>query len=660
MASPTAKAYAVSVVAARAYPFKWVAISGIALVAVAGAVGGWLYFAHKAHALSATDTVVLADFTNKTGDAVFDDTLKQGLSVQLAQSPFFNILSDQKVQDTLNLMGRSLGERLTPELARDLCQRAGSKAYLSGSIAGLGSQYVIGLKAVNCHTGDSLAQEQVTADSKEHVLTALDAVATKLRGKVGESLSTIQKYDTPIEEATTSSLEALKAYSAARHTLDENGNAFTAIPFFKHAIELDPDFAAAYAALGTCYTNVGDSEVAAEMWKKAYELRNRVSEREKLSIAAHYQFEVTRNLEKAAEAFELWIQVYPRDDIAISDLGLVHALLGQYEKAVVELRQATALDPTAADNYGNLAYAYAALNRMDDARSTIEQARARNIDGPVLHAWHYILAFFKRDSARMAEDIAWATGKPGMNEIFLGLEASTAAYSGRLAKARELTRRATVSAQRNQDKAGAASYQAAESLYEALFGNAVEARKSAAVALVLYAGRDVQSVAAMASAFAGDTAHAEVLGADLGKRFPEDTLQNFHILPSIRGAAEVKRGNLSQAIEILQSATQYELGAETDSGLPLYTVYIRGEAYLAAHQGSAAEAEFQKILDHPGIVAINPIGALAHLGLARAYALEGDTAKARAGYHDFLTLWKDADPDIPILIAAKSEYAKLK
>jgi eukaryotic-like serine/threonine-protein kinase len=424
---------AVSVVA-RAYPFKWIAISGIALVAVAGAVGGWLYFPHKAHALSATDTVVLADFTNKTGDAVFDDTLKQGLSVQLAQSPFFNILSDQKVQDTLKLMGRSPGERLAPELARDLCQRAGSKAYLSGSIAGLGSQYVIGLKAVNCQTGDSLAQEQVTADSKEHVLTALDAVATKLRGKVGESLSTIQKNDTPIEEATTSSLEALKAYSAARHTLDENGNSFTAIPFFKHAIELDPDFAAAYAALGTCYTNVLDSEVAAEMWKKAYELRNRVSEREKLSIAAHYQFEVTRNLEKAAEAFELWIQVYPRDDIAISDLGLVHLLLGQYEKALVELRRATALDPTAAANYGNLAYAYAALNRMDDAQSTLEQAGDRNLDDLVLHNWHYILAFFKRDSAGMAEQVAWATGKPGLNEIFLGLEANTATYSGRLVK----------------------------------------------------------------------------------------------------------------------------------------------------------------------------------------------------------------------------------
>jgi eukaryotic-like serine/threonine-protein kinase len=656
----TGKASAVSVVAPRAYPFKWVAISGIALVAVAGAAGGWLYFAHKAHALSATDTVVLADFTNKTGDAVFDDTLRQGLSVQLAQSPFFNILSDQKVQDALNLMGRSPGERLTPELARDLCQRAGSKAYLSGSIAGLGSQYVIGLKAVNCHTGESLAQEQVTADSKEHVLTALDAVATKLRGKVGESLSTMQKYDTPIEEATTSSLEALKAYSAARRTLDENGNSFTAIPFFKHAIELDPDFAAAHAALGTCYSNVGDSESAAEVWKKAYELRNRVSEREKFSIAAHYQFEVSRNLEKAAEAFELWIQVYPRDDIAISDLGLVHVLLGQYEKAVVELRQATALDPTAAANYGNLAYAYAALNRMDDAQSSIEQGRARNIDAPILHAWHYNLAFFKRDSAGMAEQVAWATGKPGWNETFLALEASTAAYSGRLVKARALTRRAIVSAQRNQDKAGAASYQAVASLYEALFGNAVEARKSAAAALVLYAGREVQSVAALASAFAGDTVRAETLAADLEKRFPEDTLQNFHIVPAIRGAAEVIRGNPLEAIEILQSATPYELGAETDSGLPLYAVFVRGEAYLATHQGSAAEVEFQRIIDHPGIVMNNPNGALAHLGLARAYVLQGAVAKARGAYQDFLTLWKDADPDIPILIAARAEYAKLK
>jgi eukaryotic-like serine/threonine-protein kinase len=660
VASSAGKASAVSVVAARAYPFKWVAISGIALVAVAGAVGGWLYFAHKAHPLSATDTVVLADFTNKTGDAVFDDTLKQGLSVQLAQSPFFNILSDQKVRDTLNLMGRSPGERLTPELARDLCQRAGSKAYLSGSIAGLGSQYVIGLKAVNCQTGDSLAQEQVTADSKERVLKALDESATKLRGKVGESLSTIQKYDTPIEEATTSSLEALKAYSVARQTLDENGNPFTAIPLFKHAIELDPDFAAAYAALGTDYRNVGDSELAGEVWKKAYELRNRVSEREKLSIAAHYQFEATRNLEKAAEAFEFWLQVYPRDDIAISDLGFIHMALGQYEKALLEMRQATALDPTGTVNYGNLADAYVALNRMDDAQSTIEEARARNLDGPSLHIWRYVLAFFKRDSAGMEEQVAWATGKPGWNEMLLALEASTAAYSGRLVKAREFTHRATVFAQRNQDKAGAANYQAVASLHEALFGNAVEARKSAAAALVLSSGREVQSVAALASAFAGDTARAEALAADLGKRFPEDTLQNLHILPAIRGAAEVRRGNVSQAIEILQSATQYELGPDGDTGLPLYAVYVRGEAYLAGHQGSAAEAEFQKILDHPGIVVNNPIGAFAHLGVARAYALQGDTAKARAAYQDFLTVWKDADSDIPILKAAKAEYAKLQ
>lgn len=660
VASSTAKASAVSVVEAPAHPFKWFAMSGTALVVIAGAVGSWLYFAHKAHALSATDTLVLADFTNKTGDAVFDDTLKQGLSVQLAQSPFFNILSDQKVRDTLKLMGRSPGERLTPEVARDLCQRAGSKAYLSGSIASLGSQYVIGLRAANCQTDDSLAQEQVTADSKEHVLTALDEAATKLRGKVGESLSTIQKYDTPIKEATTSSLEALKAYGVARYALDEDGNPFTAIPLFKHAIDLDPDFAAAYAGLGTCYTNVGDSELAAEAWKKAYELRNRVSEREKLSIAAHYQFEASRNLEKAAEAFAFWNQVYPRDDIAISDLGFIHMLLGQYEKALVKFRQATALDPTSAANYANLASSYAALNRMDDAQSAIEQARVRNLDAPVLRTWRYMLAFFKRDSAGMGEQIAWAAEKPELNEGFLGLEILTAAYSGRLAKARELVRRATVSAQRNQDKEGAASYQAVASLHEALFGNWAEARKSAAAALVLSSGRDVQSIAALASAFAGDTARAETLAADLEKRFPEDTLQNFNILPAIRGAAEIRRGNLSQAIDILQSGTRYELGAESDSGLPLHGVYVRGEAFLGAHQGSAAEAEFRKILEHPGIVSNNPIGALAHLGLARAYALQGETAKARVKYQDFLTLWKDADADIPVLKAAKAEYAKLQ
>ena len=655
LAPPVVKAPTVSVTSAKTHPLRWPLIASAVVVVIGLAVGGWLFFARRAHALSETDTIVLADFENSTGDPVFDDTLKQGLAVELAQSPFLNILSDQKVRDTLKLMGRSSEEQLTPDVARDLCQRAGSKAYLAGSIASLGSQYVIGLKAVNCQTGDSLAQEQVTADSKEHVLKALDETAPKLRERLGESLKAIQRFNTPIAEATTSSLEALKAYSLAKHTADESGNPTTAIPLFKHAIELDPDFAAAYAGLGTCYTNVGDSELAAKVWKTAYELRNHVSEREKLSIAAHYHLEVTGNLEKAAEAFELWAQTYPRDDIAISDLGLVHTFLGHYEKAVVELRQSVSLDPTGAVNYANLAGAYSALNRFDDSRSALEQAR--NLDSPYLHIWQYNLAFLKADQAVMAEQIAWSAAKPGWNEVFLGLEANTAAYSGRLVKARELTRRAMVSAQQSQDKEGAANYEADASLQEALFGNAVEARKSAAAALVLSSGRGVQPIAALALALAGDTPRTEALAADLGKRFPEDTFQNFNTLPAIRGAVEVKRGNPSQAIEILQTSAPFELGA---TGSALYPVYVRAEAYLAAHQGSEAATEFQKIIDHRGIVLNEPIGALAHLGLARAHVLQGDTAKARAAYQDFLTLWKDADADIPVFIAAKAEYAKLK
>jgi eukaryotic-like serine/threonine-protein kinase len=653
------KTPSVPLVAARGGLFKWVAIAASVVVVIGLAVGSWLYFERRAHALSETDTVVLADFDNRTGDTVFDDTLRQGLAVKLAQSPFFNILSDQKVRDTLKLMGRSPSDRLKPEIARDLCQRAGSKAYLSGSIANLGSQYVIGLNAVNCQTGDSMAQEQVTADNKEHVLKALDEVTTKLRGKVGESLSTIQKFGTPLEQDTTSSLDALKADSMASHLLD-NGDIPAAIPLFKRAIELDPNFASAYDGLATCYWNVGDSELAAQNATKAYELRDRVSEKEKLNIAANYHLNVTGNLEKAAEAFQLQAQTYPRESGPMTNLGVVYGLLGQHERALPLMHQAVSLEPRNAAGYSNLAGIYLNLHRLDDARSTIKRARTGGLDSMLLHAHDYSVSFLERDGNGMAQQTAWAMGKAGVEDSFLALEADTAAYSGKLDKARELTKSAAASAERNQDKESAGICEALAALREALFGNSEPARRSATKALAFSTGRSVQPFAALALALSGDSARAETLAADLQKRFPEDTLQNFNYLPAIRAAVEVSRGNPSEAIELLQAAKPFELGSTGVGWGNLYPVFVRAEAYLAAHQGSEAAADFQKILDHRGIVLNEPIGALAHLGLARAYALQGDTSKARTAYQDFLALWKDADPDIPILRQAQAEYAKLK
>jgi class 3 adenylate cyclase/Flp pilus assembly protein TadD len=635
-----------------------IVIGGGATLALA-LVAGWLFYAHEAHALSATDTIVLADFTNKTGDAVFDDTLRQGLSVGLAQSPFFNLLSDQKIRDTLKLMGRAPDERLTPDIARDLCQRTGSKAYLSGSIASLGSQYVLGLNAVNCRTGDGLAQEQVTAEGKEHVLKALDEATIKLREKVGESLSTIQKFDVSILEATTPSLEALKAGSLASQALNKEGDFPKAITLYKRAIELDPNFAHAYASLAACYLNLGDSELAAQYEKKAYDLRDRVSEREKLGIEADYYREVTGNLQKAAEIYELRQQTYPREARAVGNLGILYGMMGQYDRALPAMKKSVELDPTSALSYANLASTYIALNHFDEARSTVEEARKRNLESFYLHVQEDQLAFLRSDADGMAQQVVWGMGKPGFEDYFLNVEADTAAYSGKLSKARELTSHATSSAERNQDKEGAAAHRANAALQEAFFGKPSEARKFATVALALSRARNVQPIAAFALAFAGDSVRAEALAADLGKRFAEDTLVNLNYLPAIHGVVQVNQGNPSRAVEILQAAAPFELGS-LDTNLSLYPLFVRGEAFLAAHQGSAASAEFQKILDHRGIVFNEPIGVLAHLGLARAYALQGDSAKARAKYQDFLTLWKDADSDIPILKQAKAEYAKLQ
>jgi eukaryotic-like serine/threonine-protein kinase len=642
--------------------FRWAVVAAAAIVIVGLAVGSWLFFSRKAHALTNKDTIVLADFTNTTGDSVFDGTLRQGLSVQLEQSPFLSIISDQQIQQTLQMMGQK-DAKLTPEIARELCQRTGSAAVLDGSIAQIGTQYLLTLKGVSCATGESLASTEAQASDKNHVLDALGKTASEIRNKLGESLSTVQKFDTPLVQATTPSLEALKAFNLAVKYHIGAGDA-AAIPFFKHAIELDPNFALAYAWLGIAYTGAGEPSIAADYTRKAYELRDRTSEPEKYFITSRFHKAVSGNMEKAEQACQLWIQAYPRSEMPHIHLsGSIYPVTGQYEKGVEEGREAVRLNPNFSPSYALPMFDYIALNRLDEAKANYEQALERKLQYPFFHLALYQIAFLQRDAAGMAQQAASSAGQPGLEDTLLANEADTAAFSGRLRSAREFSHRAVDSAERAEEKEAAATWWALSGLREALFGNADEARRRATLAIERSAGRDVQYAAALASSYAGDDGRAQKLTDDLGKGFPEATIVQFNYLPALRAKLALSRGNASEAVESLKAAAPYELGQTTSSKYgwtALYPVYVRGEAYLAARKGSEAAAEFQKILDHRGIVLNEPIGALAHLGLARAYAMQGDAAKAKTAYQDFLTLWKDADLDIPIFIAAKSEYAKLK
>ena len=641
---------------------RWGTVTGVALLVVGLAVGGWWFFPRKSHALTDKDTIVLADFTNATGDAVFDGTLRQGLSVQLEQSPFLSIISDQQIQLTLQMMGQKPEVKLTAQITREICQRTASAAVLEGSIAQIGTQYLLTVKAVNCVSGESLASTDAQASDKNHVLDALGKAASEIRNKLGESLSTVQKFDIPLEQATTQSLEALKALSSGNKVAYATGEA-AAIPFYKHAIELDPNFALAYAWLGRMYGDIGESGMAAEFTRKAYELRDRTSEPEKYFISASFYMEVVGNMEKAEQTCELWIQSYPRAETPHNFLsGIIYAVFGRYEKGVEEAIEATRLNPDSPISYSILMSNYIALNRLDQAKSAYGQALEHKLNHPFFPSNLYAIAFLQNDAAGMAQQVALGAGKPGVEVLLLGSEADTAAYSGRLAKARELSRRAVASAQHAEGKEAAAGYEGAAAVREALFSNPAEARHRAAAALTLSNGREVQYGAALALALAGDAPRAQTLANDLAKRFPADTVVLFNYLPTIRALLALRRNDSSKAIETLQAAAPYELGSSgTSSFAPsLYPVYVRGEAYLVAHQGGEAAAEFQKILDHRGIVVNGPIGALAHLGLARADVLQGDIAKATAAYQDFLTLWKDADPNIPILIEAKAEYARLQ
>jgi len=636
----------------------WKVVLPAAIAVLALAAFSYLRF-HRTPKLTDKDTIVLADFTNTTGDAVFDDTLKQGLSAQLEQSPFLNLLSADKVNATLKLMGRPAGDPLTPEVTREICQRTNNKAMVTGSIAGLGSQYVLGLRALSCSTGDALAEAQEQAAGKEAVLKALDAAAVTLRSKLGESLNSVEKYATPVEEATTASLEALKAYSLGVKTYSSKGGT-AGLPFFKRAVDLDPNFAMPYASMSSVYWDVDEVRRAAENARKAYDLREKTSERERFFIEGDYYLNATGELEKAAQTYELWQQTYPRDPTPYRGRGIIAVNMGNLEKALEEFRAAMRLEPDREFNYICLGYAYTTLNRLDEADAVYKQSEERNLEGEGLLLNYYFVAFLKGNAAQMARLVSAAMGKPGAEGLLLATQADTEGWFGKLKNAHELTRRAMESAQRNDANESAATYEAEETLREVESGNRQQARAEANAAVKRAANRDVRAMAALALARAGDTAAAEKLESELDKTFPLDTLVQRYWLPTIRAAVALERRDPRRAIELLNAASTIELGEPTNLAMSLCPVYLRGEAYLMLHDGDRAAAEFQKFIDHRGLVVNFPWGALARLGLARAYAMQGDTVKARAAYQDFLTLWIDADPDIPILIAAKSEYARLR
>ena len=630
---------------------------------LAFSVAGYFFF-HRTPRLTDKDTIVLADFSNTTGDPVFDETLRQGLAVQLEQSPFLSLVSGDRIHQTLRLMGRPADAPLTPAIAREVCERTGGAAVLEGSIASLGSQYVLGLRAWNCRTGDVLAEEQAQAARKENVLNALSQIARKFRARVGESLTTVDKYSTPLAEATTPSLEALKAYSAALRA-GASAGPVASVRLLERAIEIDPRFAMAYAHLGLSYAAAGESVLSTESASKAYQLRDRASDRERFYITVNYDREVTRNLEKAQQTCELWAQTYPRDpDAHVLLSGFVDQGAGRYEGSIEEAKKAIGLDPDQTFAYVNLGFSYFYLDRPGEAENTLQRASERKLEIPELWLLRYALALLKGDKAGMDRAAALADGKPGGEDWMSHLQALVLARSGQLQQAKRMSRHAIDVARRAGQAERAATYEAGRATWEAFFGNAAEARRSAMAALELSKGRDVEYAVAFALALSGDTSRSHTLAADLETRFPEDTSVKFSYLPALRGAFALNDGEPLKAIELLQAAMPYEL-AMPGIGFfgffgALYPVYLRGEGYLAAHRGSEAATEFQKILDHRGIVVGDPVGALAHLQLGRAFALAGDMKQAKAAYQDFLTLWKDADADIPILRQAKMEYARLQ
>jgi serine/threonine protein kinase/tetratricopeptide (TPR) repeat protein len=639
----------------------WIGVTTVGFLAALTVSG--VYFSRSRHSskLTERDTVVLGAFANTTGDPVFDETLRQGFSVELEQSPFLSLVSEEGIHRTLRMMEQLPSAQLTPEIAREVCQRIGSAAVLNGSIALIGTQYSLILKAVNCASGDLLASTEAQAADKSRVLNALAKAAADMRGKLGESLSTVEKYNTPLFQATTPSLEALQAYSLGTKAYLAGDNT-DAIAFYERATQLDPNFAAAYDLMGSAYQSIGETAMAVENFRKAFGLRGAVSEREKLIIEGDYYNVATGDLLKARRSFVLGTQIYPRYPTFHGNLATVLNALGEYQGGLKANQEALRLSPYDGIAYRFTAYTYLLLDRVEDAAALTREAHAKGLDSS-LGAILYAIAFYRNDTSGMVQQVASAAGKTGEEDLLLALDADTAAYFGHLARARELSRQASNSAKRAGANEASAAYEAVAALREGLFGNSDKAREQTKLAEGPSSRRDVDYGVGLALAYEGNAKAAQELLDRFNTTFPEDTVVQFNYLPTLRAKLALNHSKPPQALNILEVAAPYELALPAFGfyNWPnLYPIYVRGEAYLAAHRGSEAVPEFRKILDHRGIVLNEPIGALAHLQLARAYAMAGDTTKARGAYQDFLTLWKDADADIPILIAARSEYAKLK
>jgi eukaryotic-like serine/threonine-protein kinase len=639
----------------------WWAIAGVAMVVAAGV--GLLALRHRSGRAGAAEGggapaaqrhgVMLGEIANNTGDPVFDLTLREAVAIELEQSPYLTLIPETRLEQSLKLMGKPADAAMTADLSRELCQRNDGEAAIDGWIARLGSQFVLGLRAVNCRTGDHFSDLQTTAASKELVLKAVGDATGQLRAKLGESLSTVQKFDTPIEEATTSSLEALQAYSIGRQTMVQKGESASCIPFFQKAVRIDPSFAVAYAALGNAFSNQGETGMAAANIRKAYELSAHVSEHERLYIESHYYQFVTGDLVKATQIYETWAATYPSDEAPRTNLAAIYSEMGKFDRSLELAKQAVGISAHDGQTYANLVDVYISLNKPDEANAVARQAQRENHDSSTLRLYLYDAAYLRHDEGEMQKQLNWASGEPGVEDAFLDDEANVLAASGQLRRAREATYRAVEASKRADEKETAASHELDEAQREALFGNQAEGRKAAEAALSLANDRDTRYGVAIALALSGEVPHAKALAAQLDKDYPNDTFVQYLFLPTIRGAVALKGANPEEAIELLEPAGEYELGQEGG----LLPVYLRGLAYLRAGDGQRAGAEFQKVIDHPGVVLNAPIGPLAQLQLARALVIQGDLAKAKSAYEEFLTRWKGADPDIPVLAEAQKEYA---
>lgn len=641
---------------------RWPLAAKIMLVValLAAAVLVAMHYLRPSPRLSERDSIVLADFDNATGEPVFDLTLKEALSTDLEQSPFLNILPESEVRDTLAYMGRAAATPLTGDVAREVCERSGSKAVLRGSIATLGSHYVIGINASDCRTGDSLGHEQVEAESREQVLASLDKAGARLRGKLGESLASIEHYDVPIAKATTGSLEALKAYSLGLEARQRQGESAAVAPL-KRALELDPDFALAYATLGAVYANLNQNDTGAEYSAKAYALRDRVTQHERFYISAYYLGYVTGNLEQEMQTYETWAQAYPQDYLPHYDLGYDYNALGQFEKGADETQIAMRLNPNDWDIYNNLGVMYMCMNRLDQARDVLQQAMRKKPDDAILHGSLYTLAFVQGDPAEMDRHAAWGSSRLSESDYMLSLQSDTAAYFGEVDKARALSRRAIEAARRGNETEQAALRAITDALRDAEFGYLLQARTNIEQALAMDNGRSIQMLAALALARSGDIAKAEAIANTLQERYPNHTFLRVYWLPAIRAAIEIQRENFDRAIRYLQPAIRYELGVPAPLQVgTLYPVYLRATALLKKRDAHGAQEEFQKMVEHGGVIANFPTAPLAWLGVARAHSLAGDKEGAKQAYEKFFSIWKNADADVPALRAARKDYALLK